>query len=356
MSAIPTIDIARWGHSPRDDAEIAAAVHAACASIGFFSITGHAIRPDVLSAMIERVDEFFAQPDAVKRIYRSPSPGINRGYAAKETEALALSLGVATPPDLFEAFNVGVENAPTDPTLDAKALAEFFAPNIWPSTPSGFRAAVMRYFDAAAAQAAALLEIFAVALGEDRTFFQQFTQHSTDTMRINFYRRSPGEDEPREGQQRMGAHTDYGMVTVLYADSVPGLEILGPDGQWQGYVPSRGSLLINLGDLMAQWTNDTWRSSLHRVVPPPRHVDGPSLRRSVAFFRDGDYDALVSVLPSCSSADNPPKYQPVRAGEHLRGKLLGPRTLRPSTAASTAGERIEAVRASSAPPGTAKRA
>jgi isopenicillin N synthase-like dioxygenase len=245
---------------------------------------------------------------------------------------------------------VGIETPPAG--LDEFALpTDLFAANIWPERPLGFRSAITAYFGAAATQAAILLEIFGVALENDRHFFEQYTSHSTDTMRINHYFRAPGQSEPLDGQQRMGAHTDYGMVTVLYADSVPGLEIVGPDGAWCGFTPPPGSLLVNLGDLMAEWTNDRWKSSLHRVVPPPRAVDGPARRRSVAFFRDGNYDALVECLPSCVDADNPPRYAPVLAGEHLRAKLLGPRTLMPSTATSTAGDRISAVRSSADIPG-----
>jgi isopenicillin N synthase-like dioxygenase len=105
-------------------------------------------------------------------------------------------------------------------------------------------------------------------------------------------------------------------------------------------MPSPGTLLVNLGDLLAEWTNDRWRSTLHRVVPPPRHQEGRATRRSVAFFHDGNYDALVECLPTCCSPDNPPRYPPVRAGDHLMAKLLGPRTLQASNATSTAGDRL----------------
>ena len=175
-------------------------------------------------------------------------------------------------------------------------------------------------------------------------FTRNHTDHSTDTMRVNNYLRQPGGDDPLPGQQRMGAHTDYGILTVLYADQVPGLEIVGPDGAWHGVVPADGALLVNLGDLISEWTNDRWRSTMHRVVPPPRQVDGPSRRRSVAFFHDGNYDALVEVLPTCVSDDRPARYAPVLAGDHLLNKLLGPRTLSLSASTiDTVGDRSSAL-------------
>ena len=124
-------------------------------------------------------------------------------------------------------------------------------------------------------------------------------------MRTIRYERRAGEDDPLPGQQRMGAHTDYGIVTVLYAEPVAGLQIVGPDGDWIDVIPADDALVINLGDLTAQWTNDQWRSTVHRVVPPPTTVAAPAVRRSAAFFLDGNWDALIECLPTCCSAIEP---------------------------------------------------
>jgi isopenicillin N synthase-like dioxygenase len=163
---------------------------------------------------------------------------------------------------------------------------------------------------------------------------------------INYERRA-GDSEPEPDQQRMGAHTDYGIVTVLWADGTPGLQVYGDDGVWHHVAPEPGALLVNLGDMTAEWTNDRWRSTLHRVVPPTG--PGPARRRSTAFFFDGNWDALIECVPTCTDADHPPKYPPVQAGEHLMAKLMGPRTLRVSDAIDTStgrhrGDRPGAVR------------
>ena len=163
-------------------------------------------------------------------------------------------------------------------------------------------------------------------------------------MRCNWYSRVAGSPDPLPGQQRMGAHTDYGIVTVLYADRVPGLELLDKRGEWIGVVPEPGAYLVNVGDLLAQWSNDRWVSTLHRVVPPPATTDGPSLRRSIAFFHDGDWDAMIQCLPTCCSEDEPPKYAPVRALDHLLNKLVGGRAMEPAETTAHIGDRIDAVR------------
>jgi isopenicillin N synthase-like dioxygenase len=340
---VPVIDISAWaGGTPDERAALVAAVDDACRRIGFLQIAGHGIPDDVLEGMQAATSAFFSLPEAVKRESCSPSPEINRGYAAKGSEGLAYSVGVQRPPDLFEAFNIG----PDDPDLtDPAVLAErhrWFVPNIWPDATPELQPALNAYFDEARRVADTLLDIFAVALGMPPGWFAPFATHSTDTMRVNHYATAPGDPDPLEGQVGMGEHTDYGIVTVLYADPVPGLQIVGPDGAWHDVTPSPGCLLVNLGDLTATWTNDRWRSTIHRVLPPARLPDRANLRRSVAFFHDGNWDASIECLPTCTDETDPPRYAPTTAGEHLLGKLLGPRTLTVSDATDTTGSRLPA--------------
>ena len=344
-SPVPVVDLAPWA-SGADRTAVAAAVDVACREVGFFQIVGHGIPTEVITAMRDATNAFFDLPVVSKLRFTSPSPDINRGYAAKGSEALSYSLGEqvgARPPDLFEALNVGPEDLDPDDPVIAAQLGGVFAPNIWPDAPADLRTAVMAYFAEARRVAHVLTDVFALALGLSDGWFAPYTDHSTDTLRIIDYRTAPGDPDPLDGQLGMGAHTDYGICTVLYADPVPGLQIVGPDGDWLDVVPAEGALLVNLGDLTAQWTNDRWRSTIHRVLPPARRPDAVNRRRSVAFFHDGNWDALVECLPTCRSEDDPPRYPPVRALDHLMAKLLGPRTLTASDAADTAGERLRVV-------------
>lgn len=343
MTTVPVIDITGCEHGgPRLD-RVAEQVDDACRRVGFLQLAGHGTDPDVIGAMLEAAERFFHGPETVKRSCRPRSPEINRGWAPLGSESLAYSLGFDAPPDLFEAFNIGHEFDPEDPVHVAEEH-RFFAPNLWPEGDDAFRDALLAYWDAAEAVAHRLSAVFATALGLPWDFFEQHTGRSPDVMRVNWYERSAGAPAPTPGQQRMGAHTDYGVLTVLYADPVPGLEIVGPDGAWTPVVPEETCLLVNLGDLLAQWTNDRWRSTLHRVAPPTSTDGGSALRRSVAFFHEADADALVAPLPTCVTVDRPARYGPVTAGQHLIDKLTGPRELRPSVAASTLGDRERALR------------
>jgi isopenicillin N synthase-like dioxygenase len=337
---VPVIDIGGWDAGDETTrAAIVREIDAACARVGFLQIVGHGVPESLCAAIRASADEFFGLPLDEKLRYRPPSAEVNRGYAAKGTESLAYSLGVDRPPDLFEAFNITADSFPYDEQYYAAERHRVFAPNIWPERPAAMRETWNAYFSAVERLAHRLTSIFAVALGMPEDFFEDKTNRSINVLRANYYSRQPGEPVPAENQMRMGAHTDYGICTVLLADPVAGLQIVGPEGDWYDVLPREDGFVVNLGDALAVWTNDHWRSTLHRVVPPPAALDGSALRRSFAFFHDGNIDALIECLPTCTSGDEPPKYAPITLGDHVMGKLLGPRTLVESQSVQTIGTR-----------------
>jgi len=336
--AVPTIDLEPWWEgSDGDRATIGAAFDDAARRVGFAQIVGHRIPDPVIARMVAVTDTFFDLPREQKLVARPDDLTVNRGYAASETEALSYSIGDAAPPDLFEAFNIGEDEVDDADPFYAAERHRMFAPNIWPPEPGEFQQAMVEYFGHARRVALTLTDVFAAALGLPDGWFRPFVERSTTTMRTINYERRAGEPDPANHQQGMGAHTDYGVVTVLWADGTPGLEILGTDGTWHGAAPGQGALLMNLGDLTAQWTNDRWRSTLHRVVPPSG--PGASRRRSTAFFFDANWDAMIECVPTCIDVSHPSKYPAVRAGEHLMAKLMGPRMLQVSDAVDTAAGR-----------------
>ena len=170
-----------------------------------------------------------------------------------------------------------------------------------------------------------MCEIFARALGLTEGFFEPYLTHTPSVMRANNYVRRAGH-EPSPTQLRMGAHSDYGSLTILLADPVPGLQIRDRSGEFHDVIPPEGGFLVNLGDLLAEWTNDRWRSTVHRVVPPSPDSTGQARRRSIAWFQQPNHDAVIRVLDACCDESNPPRYPETTAGEHLMAKLMGPRT------------------------------
>jgi isopenicillin N synthase-like dioxygenase len=324
LLAVPVIDIASFRMPYADAAARSAVVRQvdqAARTVGFMQITGHGIPGTVLSEFTAATDAFFALDAQAKAGYRCP-PGINRGYTPPRAESLAHSLGLASAADLFEAMNVGT-SAADFPGIDLPA--DVYAPNVYPDAEvPGFAAAVTAWFHAAGQVARTMVRIFGLALGGREDYFERFTDHSIDVLRMNNYRLPEPGAALEPDQLGMGAHTDYGIVTVLWADRVPGLEIHGTDGNWHPVLPSGGALLVNLGDAMARWTNDEWISTLHRVAAP--RVNGVGVpRRSAAYFHDGNVDAVIECLPSCVTDANPARYEPVTVGEHLAAKLAGSR-------------------------------
>ncbi|MCK9917035.1 MULTISPECIES: isopenicillin N synthase family dioxygenase [Microbacterium] len=323
---VPLVDITPYvtGGTGAERAAVARAIDDACRTVGFIQITGHGVPAAVIAGLEASIDGFFGLDLDVKNTYRTP-PEINRGYSPPKSESLSLSLGVEQASrmnDFFEAFNVGATAAhyPHVAHLDPIDYAD----NVWPDV-AGFEPAVSAYFGEAARVARTLTDIFADALGIDRAFFDARTDHSLDVLRMNNYALPPGTDVTLDGDLiGMGEHTDYGIVTVLWADRVAGLQVLGSDGSWNDVQPAEGALLVNLGDVTARLTNEQWMSTLHRVKPPV--IDGTiRRRRSAAFFHDGNVDALIETLPQCVDAQHPAIYEPVTVQEHIRAKLAGSR-------------------------------
>ncbi len=335
---VPTIDISDWNSDPQRDRAIAEAVDAACRTIGFLKIDGHGVDPELIDRLFEVSGQFFALPEGEKLQYVT-APEIDRGYTPPGREALSYSIGVDTPPDLFEAFNIGVGELLG---IDESA-GSLWANDVWPESPSDFRSAWLAYAEAMYELSDRMLGIFAVALGLDAHWLQDCADRSPDVLRGINYERRLGDPEPLEGQLRLGAHSDYGTCTILLADPVPGLQILGLDGAWHEVVPTPGTFLVNIGDLLAAWTNDRWRSTLHRVVPPPSDFDGAAKRRSFAYFHEANPDVIVEPLPTCVDGSNPVQYEPFSVGDHLTGKVVGPKTLSASEATSTVGDRADHI-------------
>ena len=334
--AVPVVDISPFvgeKDAPADARQrVARAVDAACRSVGFMQITGHGIPEEVLQGMTDALDAFFLQDTDVKKRCTSDN---NRGYSPPNSENLSLSLGVEATygaNDYFEAFNIGTQTS----DYPGLGLSEaVYQPNVWPAAegervPEGmkqFRANLERWFHAAAQTARTLTGVFEHALNVPEGTITALASHSVDVLRCINYVLPPGTSAKVDDEQMgMGEHTDYGIVTILWADRVAGLQVLGTEGQWHDVVPEPGALLVNLGDVMARLTNDQWLSTLHRVKPP---VENGVIRRrrAAAFFHDGNEDAVVHPLPGMVDASHPPLYKPLTIGEHLLAKLGGSKGL-----------------------------
>ena len=320
MSDFPVIDLARFESAdPETKRELGAEVDRICRQSGFLAVANHGIGVDVIDTVWNEARAFFDLPYTIKDQSRAPYPGYPYGYLGPGSEALAKSKGVDSPPDLKESFNGGPLSVP--PGLeDEEALNFCYAPTIWPEDPQGFRPAWEAYYGAVTDLAARIMRVFAVALDLNEHYFDSFIGQPISALRALNY---PALDAPPpEGQLRAGAHTDYGSLTILLPQpGSRGLEILTPEQRWREVPPVEGAFVINIGDLMARWTNDRWVSTLHRVVNVAPENGGLERRQSLAFFHQPDWFAEIETLPSCLAPGEEPKYEPVLSGPYLMGKF-----------------------------------
>jgi isopenicillin N synthase-like dioxygenase len=310
---VPVIDISA------DPEAVAADLDEICRTAGFFQIAGHGVPDDVADPAWTTATMFFDLPLADKLSVARPTPDYPYGYIPLAGESLPQSMAGAVfnigPPDLKEVYNIGPPDPPAHRFADPDE-AWVYSPNLWPRALPELRTAWTAYYEALRDLGDRLMSLFARGLGLPPSFFAGTTGHGANALRAINY---PAREAPAlSGQLRAGAHTDYGTVTILRQDAVGGLEVLGPDGAWAGVEPVPGAFVINIGDLMARWTNDRWRSTLHRVVDPP----GTAARRqSMAYFQNANWSASISCLPTCLEPGEAPRYAPVLAGPHLMGKF-----------------------------------
>lgn len=312
MPYVPVVDLGA------DPAATARDLDQICREVGFFQIVGHGLT-EVSDAAWEAMRAFFDLPLDERLAVRSPSVDYPHGYSPVAGEALGRSLGADSPPDLKEVFNSGPVDAPPHTISDPDERV-IWSPNLWPAALPELQLTWTAYHRAMQALANRLMRLFALALSLPETYFDHYVDHAACGLRGICYpaRATP----PEPGQLRAGAHTDYGTLTLLRQDAVGGLEVTTREGEWVGVESIAGAFVVNIGDLLAGWTNDRWRSTLHRVTDPPATAEGGYERRfSMPFFHNANWDAQVSCLPTCLEPGEQPRYPTVVAGPHLRAKF-----------------------------------
>lgn len=325
MSVVPIIDIAPYrlgGDSEK--ARVARDIDAACRDIGFLMVSGHGVADSLIAGMYESAASYFALPYWEKMRLKMP-PDRYRGYTPYGAEMLAYSLDEATPPDIKESFSIGPFEHGFDEYHFGDAGYRYFAPNMWPERPDGMQAVWEAYYAEMNRLAGDLMRLFALALDmQEHWFDDKIDRHITNFSAIHY---PPQGDAPSANQLRGGAHTDYGSLTIVHTNTtIGGLEVQGRDGDWSRVPVTPETFVINLGDLMAEWTNDRWVSTMHRVANPARE-EATHSKTSLLFFHQPNYDAVVECIPTCTSADNPPRYGRTTSGEHVTMKINKHRNL-----------------------------
>ncbi|KAF5362883.1 hypothetical protein D9758_007042 [Tetrapyrgos nigripes] len=314
---IPIIDLSAASSTPAKRRELADMIRDACVNVGFFYINNHGIPDDIIHTTVEASKRFFALPAPVKMNLDIHKTENYKGYTAL--------LGENTDPngrgDLHEGFDIGWEshsNASSS-SRDDKSAGPMTGANVWPpeSDLPGFKEPVLAYYHAAVDLGRSLFPLFALALDLPEKFFEDKTTQSAAIMRLLHYPPQRASAVAEDGSViGIGAHTDYECFTILWQDSVGGLQVQNNAGKWIDAVPIPGTLVVNLGDQFARWTNDVFKSTLHRAI----NKSGEE-RYSIPLFFGTNYDVLLEPIPSCVSENIPAKYEVITAGDYVKSRL-----------------------------------
>jgi len=259
-----------------------------CIETGFLIIEGHGVPKKVISEQWDIVSKFFSSPLDIKREVRVPYSGYPYGWIGPDQEALAASKGEETPPDLKESFNGGPLNIPKN-IKDPAAYEFCYQPSLWPQI-DGFREIWESYYSEMESLAKRIMVAFAEALVLESSYFDSFINNPISALRALYYPET--KDIIIDKQQRAGAHTDYGSLTILLPQTgTTGLQIKKKN-TWIDVPAPQDCFVINIGDLMELWTAGRWVSTLHRVVAKPNQ----SSRKSLAYFHQPDWEAIIKPI------------------------------------------------------------
>ncbi|GAA6021803.1 hypothetical protein JCM10207_002067 [Rhodosporidiobolus poonsookiae] len=321
--ALNTVDLASFLTGEASDSEarsVAQQFVDNAKTVGFFYVTGweSVVSKELVKEVFNYNQRFFDLPLEKKDALAYTSSKANRGYLSFGREQASLSKDPnqieserEANKDQKETFEIGNDSDPQ-------------YPEHWPNEEDipGFKDTMNRFHLACHTLHLRIMSLLALSLDLPLSYFTPQISGRNHCLRLLHY-----PPAPRKGSNsRLGAHTDFGTVTLLWQDETGGLEIEGPEGDWVPVTPKKDSFVINLGDVLSRWSNDRLKSTVHRaVLPRLQEGDDPEgltrTRRSVAYFCNPDPDALISCIPGLENADGTTKYEPVLAGDFY-AKLL----------------------------------
>jgi len=307
--------------TPPERQSAAAAILNGFQTAGFIYLTNHQIPLTTVSTVFSTSAQFFTRPTAQKDALGWTTPRANRGYVAhgrEKTTTLTSKEEVeklkAAAPDLKESFEIGREGA--------EGL-----PNNWPSGDEEavkFKHVMTSFHDECKQLHIEVMRAIAVGMGLECNYFDTYTDVGDNTLRLLHYPPASKEVFKNKLQVRAGEHTDYGSITLLFQDDRGGLQVKSPHGHFIDATPIPGSVVINAGDLLARWSNDTIKSTLHRVVEPPAPPQGDThpARYSVAYFCNPNYDSQIEAIEGTYGGDGGDrKYPGINSGDYLEMRL-----------------------------------
>ena len=298
--SIPLLDVSDYlTGKPGASSALAKAIASALEQVGFMLIVGHGVPQSLIDRTFAQAQRFHAQPLARKMQLRMNEA--NNGYMAQGQYAIVTSEHNETDEaEGNEAFFVKRERAASDPQV--KPGRRLIGPNLWPDDLPGFKQTVLEYSNAMDDFAMRCLPVLSESLGMPADYFTERFQCSQFSVRLSHYPPAQG----GANQFGIAPHSDANFMTFLPQSAVPGLQVRMPGGLWVDVPDVPGSFAVNSGDTLRRWSNRRFKSTAHRALPPTREH-----RYAIPFFLGPNVDAVIECLPTCTSAESPPRWPPI---------------------------------------------
>ena len=312
VDKIPSLDLADFtSGDPERKQRFVQDLGEAFQSIGFVAIRNHGLSDELSAQLYAAVKKFFGLPDNVKQQYENPALAGQRGYVGKGKEhAKGRNTG-----DLKEFYHVGQDLG------EAELKAENYPANIWPAEVPEFKEMTLAAYQALENAGTNMLRAIALYLGLDENYFDAKVYHGNSILRAIHYFPIEDPDSVPADAVRAAEHGDINLITLLMGASADGLQVLRRDGKWISITALPEQIVVNVGDMLSRHTNNKLKSTIHRVVNPPRELMHTS-RYSIPFFMHPRTEMDLTCLESCIDAENPKTYPDTTAGEFLTERLI----------------------------------
>ena len=313
LEEIPSLDLADFNAGdPVRKEKFVQDLGQAFNTIGFVAIKGHGLSNDFTKALYAEVERFFQSPDDLKRAYEIEGIAGQRGYIGKGKET-AKGFKV---PDLKEFYHVGQPHK-----NDGDSVWEEYPENVFPAEYPQFGELTVQGYETLEAAGKSLLRAIALYLNLPEDYFEPRVKNGNSILRAIHYFPIADPDSLPEGAVRAAAHGDINLITLLMGASAEGLEVLRMDGKWIPITALPDQVVVNVGDMLDRLTNHHLKSTIHRVVNPPREKMGTS-RYSIPFFMHPRSEMDLTCLESCVTSESPKIYTDMTAGEFLNERLI----------------------------------
>ena len=309
MNAIPSLDLQKFTSGTQAQRnQFVSDLGCAYEEIGFVAVSGHFLSEDLINELYKQIKAFFDLPESVKKKYEIEGGGGQRGYTSFGKEhAKGKKEG-----DLKEFWHFGQY------AQVAEALKQHYPPNVIVEEIPAFNEVGEGVFKALEQTGVALLQAIAIYLNLDTHYFDDFVATGNSILRPIHY--PPIQTAPKKAE-RAAAHGDINLITLLMGAHGRGLQVLNRNNEWVDAIAGENELMVNVGDMLSRHTNNTLKSTIHRVINPPKELWGTS-RYSIPFFMHPVANMPLDVLPHCVSEENPKQFDDITAGDFLRERLI----------------------------------